>query len=78
MHEDKPKGEDAESLPQFQAIHASRVDRVDDQMFDIYKDRILCPSFDEIRESIRQFPIGRSEMSFANHSNRFDAQNENQ
>lgn len=53
MYQDTPKSEDAESLPQFQAIHASRVDRVDDQMFDIYKDRILCPSFDEIGNCVR-------------------------
>ena len=78
MHQDTPKGKDAESLPQFQAIHASRVDRVDDQMFDIYKDRILYPSFDEIRKSIRQFPIGRSKMPFHYHGDRFDTKDENQ
>jgi hypothetical protein len=45
MHQDKPKGKDTKSLSQFQAVHASRVGRVDDQIPYIYKDRILRPSF---------------------------------
>ena len=71
----KPKTKNTELFSPSYQEKRERIDDIDKDIFDIDQDRILGPSLDKIRHSIRKFPILSVEITFWDDAEWLDKEN---